>query len=94
MPRQIIVSIALLFATVPATTSSAQSVLDQVVASQVVANLRDIRAARANTKIQSRLLPPRPQRRRLADSSPRRRRSRPTGACTCTWIAHRSVRTS
>ena len=54
MQRQIIVSIALLFATVSATTSSAQSVLDQV-----VANLRDIRAARANAKIQSRLLPPR-----------------------------------
>src|SRR5262245_37079791 len=55
MQRQLIVSIALLCATVSATTSSAQSALDPVVAS-----LRDIRAARgSNAKIQSRLLPPR-----------------------------------
>src|SRR5262249_44876953 len=46
-------SIALLFAAVSATTSSAQGALDQV-----VANLRDVRAARANAKIQSRLVPP------------------------------------
>src|SRR5262249_53227143 len=54
MQRRLIVSIALLFAAVSATTSSAQSALDQV-----VANLRDMRAARANAKIQSRLVPPR-----------------------------------
>jgi hypothetical protein len=55
MQRQLIVSIALLCATVSATTSSAQSALDPVVAS-----LRDIRAARgSNAKIQSPLLPPR-----------------------------------
>src|SRR5215470_13394610 len=55
MRPQLIVSIALLCATVSATTSSAQSALDPVLAS-----LRDIRAARgSNAKIQSRLLPPR-----------------------------------
>src|SRR5262245_21310187 len=54
MQRQLIVSIALLCATLSATTSSSQSPLDQVVAS-----LRDIRAARgSNAQIQSRLLPP------------------------------------
>src|SRR5262245_6563847 len=55
MRRQLIVSIALLCATVSAMTSSAQSPLDHV-----LATLRDIRAARgSNAKIQSRLLPPR-----------------------------------
>jgi subtilisin family serine protease len=54
MRPQLIVSIALLCATVSATTSAAQSALDEV-----VANLRDIRAARANAKIQSQLLAPR-----------------------------------
>ena len=55
MRPQLIVSIALLCATVSATTSSAQSALDPV-----LATLRDIRAARgSNAKIQSRLLPPR-----------------------------------
>src|SRR5262245_14219788 len=55
MRRQLIVSTALLCATVSATTSSAQSALDHV-----RATLRDIRAARgSNAKIQSRLLPPR-----------------------------------
>src|SRR5262249_41437718 len=55
MQRQLIVSIALLCATVSATTSSAQSALDQV-----LATLHDIRAARgSNAKIESRLLPPR-----------------------------------
>jgi hypothetical protein len=54
MQRQIIVSIALLCATVSATTSSAQGALDPV------ASLRGIRAARgSNAKIQSRLLAPR-----------------------------------
>src|SRR5262249_12483347 len=55
MQRQLIVSIALLCATVSATTSSAQSPLDHV-----LDTLRDLRAARgSNAKIQSRLLPPR-----------------------------------
>src|SRR5262245_28277961 len=55
MQRQLIVPIALLCATVSATTSSAQSAQDQV-----LATLRDIRAARgSNAKIQSQLLPPR-----------------------------------
>src|SRR5262249_58179791 len=55
MRRQLIVSIALLCTTVSATTSSAQSALDHV-----LATLHDIRAARgSNTKIESRLLPPR-----------------------------------
>src|SRR5262250_1611699 len=55
MRPQLIVSIALLCATVSATTSSAQSALDPV-----LATLRDIRAARgSNAKIESRLLPPR-----------------------------------
>ena len=55
MRRHFIVSIALLCATISATTSSAQSALDPV-----LATLRDIRAARgSNAKIQSRLLPPR-----------------------------------
>src|SRR5262250_1861595 len=55
MRPQLIVSIALLCATVSATTSSAQSALDPV-----FATLRDIRAARgSNAKIESRLLPPR-----------------------------------
>jgi hypothetical protein len=54
MRPQLIVSIALLCATVSATTSAAQSALDEV-----VANLRDIRAARANAKIQPQLLAPR-----------------------------------
>src|SRR5262249_5185216 len=53
MQRRIIVSIALLCATV--STSSAQSPLDHVLDS-----LRDLRAARgSNAKIESRLLPPR-----------------------------------
>src|SRR5262249_28456703 len=55
MQRQLIVSIALLCATVSATTSSAQSALDHV-----LATLHDIRAARgSNAKIESRLLQPR-----------------------------------
>src|SRR5262245_40706275 len=55
MQRQLIVSIALLCAMVSATTSSAQSALDHV-----LATLHDIRAARgSNAKIESRLLPPR-----------------------------------
>src|SRR5262249_56127095 len=55
MRRQLIVSIALLCTTVSATTSSAQSALDHV-----LATLHDIRAARgSNAKIESRLLPPR-----------------------------------
>src|SRR5262249_37392693 len=55
MQRQLIVSIALLCAPLPATTSSSPGPRDPVVAS-----LRDIRAARgSNAKIESRLLPPR-----------------------------------
>src|SRR5215470_16082294 len=55
MRPQLIVSIALLCATVSATASSAQSALDPA-----LATLRDIRAARgSNAKIESRLLPPR-----------------------------------
>src|SRR5215510_8138878 len=55
MQRQLIVSIALLCATLSATTSSSQSPLDHV-----LDTLRDLRAARgSNAKIQSRLLPPR-----------------------------------
>src|SRR5262249_36040253 len=55
LQRRLIISIALLYATVSATTSSAQSAPDPVVAS-----LRDIRAAStSNPKIQSQLLPPR-----------------------------------
>jgi subtilisin family serine protease len=54
MRRQLIVSIALLCATLSATTSSAQGPLDRA-----LATLRDLRAARAsNPKIESRLLPP------------------------------------
>jgi len=54
MQPRIIVSIALLCATVSATTSLAQSPLDHV-----PTTLRDLRAARGNAKIESRLLPPR-----------------------------------
>src|SRR5262249_41534759 len=55
MQRQLIVSIALLCATLSATTSSSQSPLDHV-----LDTLRDLRAARgSNAKIQSQLLPPR-----------------------------------
>jgi len=55
MRPQLILAIALLCATVSATTSSAQGALDPV-----LATLRDIRTARgSNAKIQSRLLPPR-----------------------------------
>src|SRR5262249_60764866 len=55
MQRQLTVSSALLGATVSATTPSAQSALDHV-----LATLHDIRAARgSNAKIESRLLPPR-----------------------------------
>src|SRR5215471_15466395 len=55
MQRQLIVSIALLSITVSATTSSAQSALDHV-----LATLHDIRAARgSNAKIEPRLLQPR-----------------------------------
>src|SRR5262245_19489476 len=55
MRRQLIVSIALLCATISATTSSAQSPLDHV-----LDTLRELRAARgSNAKVQSQLLPPR-----------------------------------
>ena len=54
MRHQLIVSIALLYATLSATTSSAESALDHV-----LATVRDLRAVRGSkAKIKSHLLPP------------------------------------